>query len=120
MSDLLNQGVMEVKCDNEDCDFIEKNIKISEMEKWVDVPCPKCGNNLCTRECSETTKAFTDMICTFDELVGDDFEFKTSGNTDIDSEIESIYESIGNIIDCVNEIYLIDEVQEMVKNEQDI
>ena len=39
-----------LKCDNENCDFTDKNIKSVDYENWIDAPCPKCGENLLTKE----------------------------------------------------------------------
>lgn len=39
-----------MKCDNEDCNFKDEYIKSIDYEKWIDKPCPKCSENLLTKE----------------------------------------------------------------------
>jgi hypothetical protein len=39
-----------LKCDNEQCDYKDTTIKSVDFEKWIGVGCPKCGDNLLTRE----------------------------------------------------------------------
>lgn len=41
----------EVECDNPKCDFVVPNktgIPNPDSQEWLDVPCPKCGENLLT------------------------------------------------------------------------
>lgn len=39
-----------IKCDNPNCDYIKEDVNISEYELWLNKPCPKCGENLLTKE----------------------------------------------------------------------
>lgn len=39
-----------LKCDNENCNFKDETIKSVDYEKWIDSPCPECGDNLLTKE----------------------------------------------------------------------
>lgn len=62
-----------IKCDNPDCDFRDDSVKSDEYEKWLNVPCPKCGQNLLTEEdfnTAEMLKLSADFINTLsvDEL----------------------------------------------------
>ena len=41
---------LELNCDNDRCDFTIADIPDADAEGWVDRPCPKCGENLLTRE----------------------------------------------------------------------
>ncbi len=45
--ELIENGL---KCDNEQCDYVDNSIKSVDYEKWIGVGCPKCGENLLTRE----------------------------------------------------------------------
>ena len=36
-------------CDNTQCDWEDPTIPHSDAEKWIDRPCPKCGENLLTK-----------------------------------------------------------------------
>jgi hypothetical protein len=39
-----------LKCDNLSCDWVDETILLSEYEKWLNAPCPKCGENVLTEE----------------------------------------------------------------------
>lgn len=40
-----------IECDNEQCDFtIPFNENNNELIKYIDIPCPQCGENLLTKE----------------------------------------------------------------------
>ncbi len=39
-----------LKCDNTNCDYDDSTVKFEDLSKWVDKPCPKCGENLLTLE----------------------------------------------------------------------
>ena len=38
-----------LKCDNPKCDYTDPTVEIKDIEKWIDAPCPKCGENLLTK-----------------------------------------------------------------------
>lgn len=42
-----NEGL---QCDNPKCDWTISAIKEEDMVNWIDKPCPKCGENLLTKE----------------------------------------------------------------------
>ena len=44
------QHVCGIKCDNTECDYIDTTVKFQDLEKWIDVPCPKCKTNLLPRD----------------------------------------------------------------------
>ena len=39
-----------IYCENKECDFIDLSVKITEVENWINKPCPKCGTVLLTQE----------------------------------------------------------------------
>ena len=39
-----------IKCDNPKCDYCDLTVKIEEYKSWINKPCPKCGNNLLTKQ----------------------------------------------------------------------
>lgn len=47
-----------LKCDNSNCDYTNEEIKIEDYEIWVDKPCPKCSENLLTKEDYDNLKGF--------------------------------------------------------------
>ena len=42
--------VLGVKCDAEGCTFFDPEVSFSQMEQFIDKPCPICGAPLLTRE----------------------------------------------------------------------
>jgi hypothetical protein len=48
MKNALRLNIQGIKCDNKDCDYRNENARIEDMEKWLNKPCPKCGQNLFT------------------------------------------------------------------------
>lgn len=43
----------DIKCDNPDCDFVIESINPGtwgDLDKYLNMPCPKCGENLLTQE----------------------------------------------------------------------
>jgi Zn finger protein HypA/HybF involved in hydrogenase expression len=52
----LQLNIQGIKCDNPDCDYEEvveckcrnANEVIEKYKKWINKPCPKCGQNLLT------------------------------------------------------------------------
>lgn len=57
MKDALRLDIRGIKCDNPDCDYREEGVLVSDYEKWLNKPCPKCGSNLLTQADYEATKA---------------------------------------------------------------
>ena len=37
-----------IKCDNKNCDYVNRKVRIKDYPNWVNKPCPKCGENLLT------------------------------------------------------------------------
>jgi hypothetical protein len=50
-----------IVCDNPACGF-EQAIPFEDREKWIDRPCPNCGENLITREDFEKSQALYDLL----------------------------------------------------------
>lgn len=51
-----------IQCDNKNCDFIDKSVKMEEYDEWLNKPCPKCGANLLTEEDYTTVKNLTSYV----------------------------------------------------------
>ena len=39
-----------IKCDNPECDYRDDSVKYEDYPNWLNKPCPKCGQNLLTKE----------------------------------------------------------------------
>ena len=50
MKNALKMDIKGLKCDNPDCDYVNMDIKVEDYKKWVNKPCPKCGENLLTED----------------------------------------------------------------------
>ena len=37
-------------CDNPKCDWKDETINYDSYKEWIDKPCPKCGENLLTKD----------------------------------------------------------------------
>ena len=56
-----------IKCDNPECDFRDNSVQEHEYANWLNVPCPKCGQNLLTEEDfsnAELLKFVADLVNT--------------------------------------------------------
>lgn len=54
-----------LKCDNPNCDWRDDSVTMNDYEKWLNAPCPKCGENVLTTEDflrSKSLFAITDII----------------------------------------------------------
>ena len=58
-----------LKCDKEKCDYQETVSEI--LKKHVGKPCPKCGNNLLTKEDYEAYVNISKLVDICTEIVGD-------------------------------------------------
>lgn len=65
MNDNMNLVGGGLKCDNPSCDFVDMSIAIEDYDKWLNVPCPKCGANLLTQEDLDAVK----MIIALSKLI---------------------------------------------------
>ncbi len=55
-----------ISCDH--CDYINMNVMYCEFESYVGKPCPKCGQNLLTREDCDAMKARIQRISVIERL----------------------------------------------------
>jgi len=66
-----------IKCDNPKCDFIDMTVEYKDYKgKWLNKPCPKCGDNLLTKADMQTCKDLTETVNKlkiFDKLEGEKF-----------------------------------------------
>ena len=48
MKNALEINISGIKCDNPNCDFEDMSVKVEDYDKWLNKPCPQCGENLLT------------------------------------------------------------------------
>ena len=57
-----------IKCDNPDCDFKDDTVSIENYKDWLNKPCPKCGQNLLTKEDYNTVQQLLSAIDIVNDL----------------------------------------------------
>ena len=57
-----------IKCDNPNCDFLDPNAPDDRIAEWLNVPCPKCGENLLTQEDLDSVLEFEAKIAFINSL----------------------------------------------------
>jgi hypothetical protein len=79
----ISAGNAGLKCDNPKCDWSDQTILDSEARKWINAPCPKCGENLLTLEDYNNFEAMMSAIELMNSFSLEDLELLTK---DIDVE----------------------------------
>lgn len=51
-----------IKCDNQECDFVDDTASIENYADWLNKPCPKCGENLLTQADYNSITAFMELV----------------------------------------------------------
>jgi predicted nucleic acid-binding Zn-ribbon protein len=69
LKDALLLNIKGIKCDNKGCDYKNEDVSMSDYEKWLNKPCPKCGSNLLTQADYETTKALLAFTETLNDVL---------------------------------------------------
>jgi hypothetical protein len=46
----MEVSVSGIKCDAEECDYIDESITVEDYPNWLNKPCPECGANLLTQD----------------------------------------------------------------------
>lgn len=61
-----------IKCDNVECDYKDMGVEF-DPEKYLNMPCPKCGESLFTPEDCKTIQVMMDTMKTLNDIfsVGD-------------------------------------------------
>lgn len=69
MKDALELNIHGIKCDNPHCDYNDMTVRVENYDKWLNKPCPKCGENLLTEKDYESVK----MIMSLTENINNIF-----------------------------------------------
>jgi len=70
MGKAITTEISGIKCDDAACDYRD-DTAIFEPEKYLNMPCPKCGANLFTQADYDTMKKMLAEYDAINEMVGD-------------------------------------------------
>lgn len=70
-----------LKCDNPKCDWVEENVPIEDYEKWLNAPCPKCGENVLTDDEYMNVKALMATVNLINSISPEELQQLTEGFT---------------------------------------
>lgn len=65
---LMELNIYGLKCDNPSCDYNDETIKFEDYPKYIEHPCPKCGQSLLTQADFDTTMQIVKMAKLASEL----------------------------------------------------
>lgn len=91
----IDLSIAGIKCDNEQCDYINENVSFEDYEAWLDKPCPKCGDNLLTKEDLDATRQLIEIAKLFDKKEESDdtvsliFEAEMNGSGKINPHLKA-------------------------------
>lgn len=69
MKDALEMTICGIKCDNPKCDFNDMSVKVEDYLKWLNKPCPRCGENLLTQEDFDNTMMLLSFVSSMNEIL---------------------------------------------------
>ena len=72
-----------LKCDNPTCDWVDDSIKEEDYESYIDSPCPKCGENVLTREDYQNSLFLSSLVDFVNNLSEEEIEALTA-NVDLE------------------------------------
>lgn len=104
MNNTVTTKIRGIKCDNPDCNFIDHDVDFLDYEKWLNKPCPKCGENLLTEQDYLNCKVLFDVTNIINELAG-------NTNYNLDKDEKQVLMSIN--MNGTGKVYCeIDEIHE--------
>lgn len=87
MKETITLTVGGIKCDNTSCDYEDMTVAF-DPDKWLGVPCPRCGESLFTQADYDAIRSlegavnWANKIFPADEEAGDDYAVSTSWSMD--------------------------------------
>lgn len=84
-----------IKCDNEECDYVDPTVQYEEYPNWLNKPCPMCGENLLTEKAYQDTKMIMDAFEQIKDIEFDESELvKGIGEFGKDGIISMVMEEV--------------------------
>lgn len=81
MDKALTLDIHGIKCDNKDCNYKDMSVKMEDYDKWLNKPCPECGQNLLTQEDYDISNEFVKLTNMINKIfpgpINDEPLFKT-------------------------------------------
>lgn len=69
MKEALEMRIYGIKCDNPNCDYNDMKVEFKEYDKWLNKPCPKCGENLLTEKDYKSTKTLIGFVKVMNKIL---------------------------------------------------
>lgn len=85
MQNAVELSIQGIKCDNTNCDYEDNNTKF-EPDRYLNQPCPKCGESLLTPEDYKLAKDMFSLEMSLNELFGDMSQHK--GKSIVSTELK--------------------------------
>jgi hypothetical protein len=63
-----------LQCDSPTCDWTDPTIQVDDYPKWLNAPCPKCGENVLTEEDLENTLLLRSIASLVNNIPEEHFE----------------------------------------------
>jgi hypothetical protein len=63
-----------LQCDSPTCDWTDPTIQVDDYPKWLNAPCPKCGENVLTEEDLTNTLTLRNLVNLFNGIPEENFE----------------------------------------------
>jgi uncharacterized HAD superfamily protein len=63
-----------LQCDSPTCDWTDPTVKVEDYKKWLNAPCPKCGENVLTEEDLTNTLTLHNLVKLFNAIPEENFE----------------------------------------------
>lgn len=106
MNNGITTKISGIKCDNPDCDFADNNVEFSDYDKWLNKPCPKCGQNLLTEQDYETCQFLFNLTNKINTVAND--KTYNFDNDDQQTFISINMDGTGNIYYDINKVHDVD------------
>lgn len=68
----MEVNIKGIKCDNVNCDYIDKNVPVEDYHLWLNKRCPKCGSILLTQQDYDNIQLMLDFAKQFGPLMAQD------------------------------------------------
>jgi hypothetical protein len=93
MPKAVELNIKGIKCDH--CDYKELNVKFEDYDKWLNKPCPTCGENLLTEADLNSLKVMIQLANVANEMFPGGFDGDNSKASKFEKKIKGVVEMNG-------------------------